>query len=91
MSALSYHNALTTGHGKYKPTQINSSQTKVFVEGKPALVAGDIANDHGHSPPGVCIASTTKVFIGGIPAIGIGDSLTDGDYVAQGSSKVFIG
>lgn len=90
MPAISYNLAMTTGHGKYPPTAINSTQSTVFVSGIAALVAGDEANYHGHTPVGKCIATTSKVFINGIAAIQIGDALTDGDYVAQGSPKVFI-
>lgn len=91
MPAVSFNQAMTTGHGKYKPTNINASQTKVFVGGIAVLIAGDLANYHGHNPVGQCIASQSKFFIGGIPVIMIGDSLTDDDHVAQGSPKFFIG
>lgn len=90
MASLSFDKAMTTGHGPYPPTQINSSQSKFFVENKAALVTGDLANNHGHSPVGACIATSTKFFIGGKAAVQIGDPLTDGDTVAQGSSKFFI-
>ncbi|CAL1778096.1 hypothetical protein vBAbaMPhT2_171 [Acinetobacter phage vB_AbaM_PhT2] len=90
MSAISYDKAMTTGHGPYPPTQINSSQTKFFIESKAALVTGDLANNHGHTPVGACIATSSKFFIGGKAAVQIGDPLTDGDTVAQGSSKFFI-
>lgn len=89
MPAVSYDQAMTTGHGPYPPTQINASQSKFFVEGKPVLINNDKANNHGHSPVGMCIATTTKLFVGGIPVVRIGDMLTDGDTVAQGSSKLF--
>lgn len=91
MPAIALNQALTTGHGKYKPTNINATQTKMFVGGINVLVAGDLANYHGHTPVGQCVASQSKFFVNGIPAIMIGDSLTDGDHVAQGSSKFFIG
>lgn len=80
---------MTTGHGPYPPTQINSTQSKFFVEGKALLVTGDEANNHGHSPVGKCIATTSKFFVSGKPVVRIGDSLTDSDVVAQGSSKLF--
>lgn len=89
MPAISYNGCMTTGHGKYKPTQINSSQSKFFIEGKAVLVDGDMANYHGHSPVGKCIASS-KFFISGKAAVKIGDPLDDGDTVSQGSSKFFI-
>ncbi|EQA7786703.1 PAAR domain-containing protein [Acinetobacter baumannii] len=90
MAAVSYNGALTTGHGPYPPTQIKSSQTKFFVGGIPALVAGDLANNHGHTPVGACISTTTKFFVSGKAIVRIGDPLTDGDTVAQGSPKVFV-
>ena len=90
MPAISFNNCLTTGHGRYGPTNIPSTQTKLFISGQAALVAGDAANYHGHSPVGICIATQSKFIISGIPAIMIADPLTDGDVVAQGSPKLFI-
>lgn len=91
MPALSFNMCMTTGHGKYKPTNVPATlQSKFFISGQPALLQGDKANYHGHSPVGECIATTSKFFIGGIPIIRIGDPLTDGDYIAQGSPKFFI-
>ncbi len=89
MTSVSYNQALTTGHGPYKPTNINSSQTKFFVGGVAVLVNGDLANNHGHTPVGQCIATSTKFFVGGKAVVRVGDSLTDGDAVAQGSPKLF--
>ena len=91
MSAVSYDGAMTTGHGSYPPTKINSTQTKVYINDKAILVNGDKADSHGHSPVGTCIATQTKVFINGIAVVQLGDPLSDGDYVAQGSNKFLIG
>lgn len=88
MSAVSYNGAMTTGHGKYKPTSINASQSKFTVGGIPVLVNGDLANYHGHTPVGQCIG-TAKLTVGGRPVVRIGDPLTDGDAVAMGSPKLF--
>lgn len=88
MPAVSYNGAMTTGHGKYKPTSINASQSKFTVSGIPVLVNGDLANYHGHTPVGQCIA-TSKLFVGGRAVVRIGDMLTDGDTVAMGSPKLF--
>lgn len=90
MASVSHDGAMTTGHGSYSPTPIRATQSKVFVGGIAALVNGDKADYHGHDPVGACIASSSKVFITGKAVVQIGDSLTDGDYVAQGSPKVFI-
>lgn len=90
MASIAIDQSMTSGHGPYPPTQVNASQTKVFVEGKAAIINNDFANNHGHTPVGQVIASSTTVFINGIPAAQIGDSLTDGDTIVQGSSKVFI-
>lgn len=89
MPSVSYDGCLTTGHGQYPPTPINSSQTKFFVNGKALLINSDLADPHGHSPVGKCIATSTKLFVGGVNVVMIGDSLTDGDTVAQGSPKLF--
>lgn len=90
MAAIAFHQSMTTGHGPYPPTQVNASQSKVFAESKAVVINNDLANNHGHTPVGMVIASSSTVFIGGIPAAQVGDSLTDGDTIAQGSSKVFI-
>lgn len=90
MPAIAYNGVMTTGHGKYKPTKINASQSKVFVSGQPILIVGDLADNHGHDPVGMCVASQSKIFINGVAAMQIGDSLSDGDRIAQGSPKVFI-
>lgn len=90
MAEIAYNQVMTTGHGKYPPTQVNASQSKVFVNGQALLVAGDLANNHGHDPVGMCVASQSKVFVNGIAVIMKGDSLTDGDKIAQGAPNVFI-
>lgn len=89
MPAVSFNGAMTTGHGPYPPTPIQSTQTKMFVNGLAVLVNGDVANPHGHPGIAQCIATTTKLFIQGKAVVRIGDSLTDGDTVAQGSPKLF--
>ena len=34
MAEIAYNQVMTTGHGKYPPTQVNASQSKVFVNGQ---------------------------------------------------------
>lgn len=90
MAAVTYNGAMTTGHGKAKPTQLVATQTKMFVDGLAVVVAGDPIIPHrGHE--GVTIPSQTKLFIQGKPAIMIGDSISCGDMVAMGSPKLFVG
>lgn len=89
MQAVAINNAMTTGHGKYGPTNIPATQSKLFVGGQAVLINNDAANYHGHSPVGRCIASSTKLFVNGIPVVRIADMLTDGDTVAQGSPILF--
>lgn len=90
MPAVSFNMCLTTGHDSYPPTQVPSTQSKLFLQGQAALVNGDIALPHGHPNPGKCIASQSKLFVQGKAVIMIGDQLDDGDHMAQGSPKLFI-
>jgi len=69
----------------------------VFINGKPAMRAGD-SYAPGFCP--VCLTSvpsrklekgSSSVFINGVPAGRIGDALSGGGVVIGGSSNVFIG
>lgn len=90
--------ATTCGHNLFPPQQIPApSQSKVFVEGKPACITGDKTVGHtevkpnpAYDPPSPVNGSTSKVFVTGVKAIQIGDKINCGDSVASGSSKVFI-
>lgn len=90
MPSVSFNMCATTGHDSYPPTQVPATQSKLFVQGQAVLKNGDIALPHGHPIPGKCIASQSKLFVQGIPIIMIGDSLDDGDFMAQGSPKLFV-
>ncbi|QPI13961.1 phospholipase [Serratia phage 4S] len=96
MPGLSFDKALTAGHDSYPPTDLNATQSKVFVEGIAALVEGDRITPHTKmtkpydTHDGVAIATTSKVFIGGKKAIMMADPISCGDTVAQSSGKVFI-
>lgn len=97
MAGLSYDKCVTAGHSAYPPTQINATQSKVFVGGIPALVDGDPITPHtkivkpydthgGNAQP-----RGNKVFIGGKKAVQMADPISCGDTVAESSSKTFIG
>lgn len=87
MPGIAYNMAMTAGHGKYPPTAVIASQSKVFVGGIPALVDGDSIIPHPHD--GKCQASS-KVYIGGKAAAKMGDPISCGDMIAMSSSTVFI-
>lgn len=77
----------------------SSTQTKVTVEGVPAVVQGDIVAPH--PLPGCTAVDSSalntysaKVSIGGMKVARIGDSYGQGDAlntITSGSSRVFAG
>ncbi|APU02194.1 phospholipase [Aeromonas phage Riv-10] len=96
MPGLTYDMAWTTGHDTYPPTRIRATQGKVFVDGIHVVVAGDTIVPHTNTVEpydthsGYVIPTTSKIYVGGKPAASIGDPTSDGDTIAQSSSKVFI-
>lgn len=96
MSGLSFNNAATSGHATYPPSKVNSTQSKVFVEGKPVLIDGDPMIPHTNTVepydthPGKAQATTSKVYVTGKKAVQMADPVSCGDTIAQASPKVFI-
>lgn len=94
MAGVSFNMALTTGHSTAPPTNVVSTQSLVFISGKPALVEGDQIIPHAYydDPPhnGGLVAQTDYVFIEGIKAGQIGDRVSCGDTVSEGSEFVFM-
>lgn len=96
MAGLSFNKALTSGHDSFPPTDVNATQSKVFVQGKAVLVEGDQITPHTRivephdTHSGVIQPRTNKVYVTGKKAGQIGDPTSDGDTIAQSSEKVFI-
>ena len=92
MRGAVYDKCMTTGHGTWPPTPVNATQSKVFIQGKPAIVRGDPITPHTNNVPkthgGSVITSTSKIFVQGVPLALIGDSISCGDTISQSSSKV---
>lgn len=97
MAGMSFDKCITSGHGAFPPTVVNSTQSKVFVEGITALVEGDQITPHTRivkpydTHGGTVQPKTNKVFISGKKAVQISDKISCGDTVAQSSHKVYIG
>lgn len=97
MAAVSFNNAMTSGHGPFPPTKAIATATTVRVNGKPILRQGDPTAIHtrmvdpydSHSST-VSMGSAT-VRAEGMPVARIGDSIACGGSVAQGSGNVFCG
>jgi|GEM_PF-4013042 len=100
---MSDNKALTVGDKASCPTcntpltPAIEGSSNVFINGKPAMRAGD-SYAPGFCP--VCLTSvpsrklergSSSVFINGIPAGRIGDGLSGGGVIIGGSSNVFIG
>ena len=96
MAGLSYDKCVTSGHDAYPPTEVNSTQSKVFTGGIPVLVDGDQITPHTKTIKpydthgGAVQPRTSKVFVTGKKAVQMADPISCGDTVSQSSYKVFI-
>lgn len=91
MRGVVYHGCGTTGHGPYPPTTVIASQSKVKIQGIPAVVRGDFIVTHCKPKSchdGTVITSTSKIKVSGKPIALMADSITCGDIIAKSSSKV---
>lgn len=91
MRGAVYDGCGTTGHGRFPPTQVKATQSKVFIQGKPAVIHGDpiIAHSDGDSTHGGnVIATTGKIYVQGVKLALMGDSISCGDMISKSSSVV---
>ena len=96
MAAASRLGDLSSGHGCFPPTAINSTPvSKTFINGiKAAVVDAGLVNHRcgktTHFNRKVTSGSG-KVFIEGKAACRISDSVSCGDTIGQGSSNTYFG
>ncbi|AHY25136.1 PAAR motif of membran proteins [Pectobacterium bacteriophage PM2] len=96
MAGLSYNKCITSGHSSYPPTDLNSTQSKVFTGGIPVLVEGDQITPHTNmvhpydTHGGSVQPRTSKVYVTGKKAAQMADPISCGDTVSQSSNKVFL-
>ena len=94
----------TTGHGPYKPRATHGpgdgGSDNVFVNNKGVNRVGDKWNPHTAPPYNdlhavqdnhQTITGSSTVFVNGKPAARIGDQVDGGDFIAGGSTNVFVG
>lgn len=64
----------------------------VLIEGKPAVVLGDVTTPMpATGVPGTCTLTSATVFFGGKPAVRVGDVDTNGATSTLGAPTVIIG
>lgn len=94
MPAVTFLNAICTGHGCYPARPNNEASPNVFVNGIPVHRKTDSWESHecdGESHAGVLSSGSSSVFVNGLACGRIGDSVSCGSKVAQGSGNVFCG
>lgn len=50
---------------------------RVFVDGRPVVVLGDLSQGHGCFPPSPAVEGSGGVFVNGIPVVRAGDLYAD--------------
>lgn len=85
---------LSTGHGSWPPRANDTASPNVFINGIAAHRVNDHWPTHCNSTPechdGVLSSGSTNVFVNGLALARVGDVISCGDFVAQGSTNVFV-
>jgi len=82
-----------SGHGCFPPRPSTSGSSLLFINGKPALRAGDsfavhTCGDDAHA--GTVVYGSSILFVEGAPLALIGSPVSCGSVVAEGSPNFFV-
>lgn len=88
---------MTSGHGPFAPTVLDTGSQNVFINGQPQVQSGMVQKTPHtpmslpQEPPRVMGPGSSTVNINGSGAIRLMDQTTCSGFVMSGSSNVLIG
>jgi uncharacterized Zn-binding protein involved in type VI secretion len=90
MASIAISDTLCSGHGNFPPRQVAETVPWFTVNGKPAVVDGDVFPNHSDgnsSHPGTAVSTRPWFTIGGKAGVCVGDPVSCGSVIANGDDS----